>query len=54
MNAIHEENASGNDFYGQVYGSFQEFRDAIRDWHRIGEYAYQDYVYRNAEGNSEG
>ncbi len=52
MNAIHEETAASNDFYGQVYQNFLGFRDGIRDWHRISEYAYQNYVYRNAEGNS--
>ena len=54
MNAIHEETAASNDFYGQVYESFRGFRDAIRDWHRISEYAYQNYVYRNAGGGAQG
>ncbi len=54
MNEIHEETAAENEFYARVYEDFLSFRDAIRDWHSISEYAYQNYVYRNAGGGTGG
>jgi TRAP-type mannitol/chloroaromatic compound transport system substrate-binding protein len=45
MNEIHEQNASGNEFYVRVLEDFRAFRDTIREWHQVSEYAYQNYVY---------
>jgi TRAP-type mannitol/chloroaromatic compound transport system substrate-binding protein len=45
MDQIHEENASQNRFYARVYESHLRFRDHIREFHAINEYAWSQYVY---------
>lgn len=47
MNEIHEENAANNAFYARTLDAFTTFRDAIRDWHAVSEFAYQSYVYQD-------
>jgi len=54
MDEIHEENAANNEFYGRVYEDFRGFRDQVRDWHNLSEYAFQNYVYRGGQEDAAG
>ena len=44
MDAIHEETAASNEFYARVYEDWRAFRDEIRDYHRVTEKSFLDYV----------
>lgn len=45
MDEVHDQNASGNEFYARTLESFTAFRDNIREWHRQAEYAFQNFIY---------
>jgi len=45
MNDIHAKNVADNAFYSKVHDAFMTFRDQVRDFHKIGEYAFMNYVY---------
>ncbi len=47
MNDIHAQNAANNAFYKKVLDAFTAFRDDVRAFHKINEYAYQQYVYES-------
>ena len=50
MNDVHAANTEGNEFYARTLESFTTFRDSVRAWHRQGEYAFENFVYGQEEG----
>lgn len=49
---IYDEEAARSDFYARVLESYMGFRDRVRPFHRVSEYAYLDAVFRRQEQNS--
>ncbi|MDQ3396456.1 MAG: TRAP transporter substrate-binding protein DctP [Deinococcota bacterium] len=43
--AINEESIAADPFFAEVFEDWSAFRDNIRGFHRVGEYAYQRLVY---------
>lgn len=52
MEEVHEQSAANNEFYARTLTSFTAFRENIREWHRQGEYAFQNFVYSSGEGET--
>jgi TRAP-type mannitol/chloroaromatic compound transport system substrate-binding protein len=49
MNDINEENAAADEFYARVYESYLTFRDAVRGFHEVGEFAFMNYALNSEE-----
>ena len=47
MDEIHQEEVAANPSYAKVYENWASFRDNVRGFHKVQEYAWHKYVYAN-------
>ena len=49
MDEIHEEEIESNSTYSKIYENWISFRDNVRSFHKVQEYAWHQYVYSSEE-----
>ncbi len=49
MDEIHQEEIDANPTYAKIYEEWVSFRDNVRSFHKVQEYAWHQYVYASEE-----
>lgn len=49
MDELHQENIASNPFYAKVFEPWNAFKENIRSFHEVAQFAFDDYVYSSQE-----